>query len=207
MGLIRKDLSTVATHLRDAFWSAHLAAPRTVFVKNQLVYLLGRIDGEGASTRRFLQNIWRSGENAVIRHSAAFALTMVGAEDVEREFYHLLMTSSDDDAINRGYHMYYYGDVDIAEEDVPRRDDGSIAPLTLRQLARRLGRTATRHLRLRRIELLTVRRFLETGRVPPADADLRGRVVDVLDADTHVFGNDFAQGVRAEGRRVLELLG
>jgi hypothetical protein len=207
MGLLKKDVGRIAAHLRDAFWSAHLASTRTVFVKNQLVYLLGRIDGGGASTRSFLHNIWRSAENPVIRHSAAFALTMVGEKDIEREFYQLLLTSSEDDAINRGYHMYYYNDIDIPEEDVPRRDDGSsVAPLTLRQLGRRLGRTAPRHLRLRRIELLTVRRFLETARQPPADAELRARVVDVLNSDAHEFGDEFAQGVKVEGRRVLELL-
>ena len=206
MGLLKNDVSTVAAHLRDAFWSAELASARAVFVKNQLVYLLGRIDGEGSNTRSFLRNIWKSGENAVIRHSAAFALTMVGEEDVESEFYQLLLTSGDDDAINRGYHMYYYGDVDIREEDVPRRDDGSVAALTMRQLARRLGRNAPRNLRLRRIELLTLRRFLETGREPLADSDLRARVVDVLNSNTHAFGDEFAQGIRVEARRVLELL-
>jgi hypothetical protein len=132
---------------------------------------------------------------------------MVGEEEVERQFYQLLLTSNDDDAINRGYHLYYYGDVDIQEEDVPRPDDGScIAVLTLRQLARRLGRCESRHLRLRRIELLTVRRFLETGRKPPADSDLRARVVDVLGSKVRAFGDEFAQGIRVEGTRVLELL-
>jgi hypothetical protein len=207
MGLLKNDVPTVARRLREAFWGAELAASRSVFVKNQLVYLLGRIDGEGGSTRSFLRNIWTSSENPVVRHSAAFALTMVGEEEVERQFYQLLLTSNDDDAINRGYHLYYYGDVDIQEEDVPRPDDGScIAVLTLRQLARRLGRCESRHLRLRRIELLTVRRFLETGRKPPADSDLRARVVDVLGSKVRAFGDEFAQGIRVEGTRVLELL-
>jgi hypothetical protein len=207
MGLLKNDVRKVAARLREAFWSAELAASRTVFVKNQLVYLLGRIDVDGTSTRSFLRSIWTSSENPVIRHSAAFALTMVGEEDIERQFYQLLLASSDDDAINRGYHLYYYGDVDIREEDVPKPDDGSsLAALTLRQLARRLGRDESRNRRLRRIELLTVRRFLETGRQAPADSGLRARVAAVLDASMYAFGDEFAEGTRAEGRRLLELL-
>jgi hypothetical protein len=207
MGLRKNDLGRVAAHLRDAYWSAELASARTVFVKNQIVYLLGRIDGDGAETRRFLRNVWQSGVNAVIRHSAAFALTMVGEEDIEREFYNLLLTSNDDDAINREYHLYYYGDVDMREDEVPRRDDASSPALaTLRQLDRRLGRNEERHLRLRRIELFTVRRFLETGRQPPVDVDLRARVAELFVTDRLVFGDEFTQGVRVEGDRVLRLL-
>ena len=131
---------------------------------------------------------------------------MVGEEDIEREFYDLLATSNYDDEIDRRY-RYYYGDVDMTEEDVPRRDDATSQALaTLRQLNHRLGRNEERNLRLRRIELLTVRRFLETGRKPPVDVELRARVAEVPGADTRVFGDEFWQGVRAEGARVHGLL-
>jgi len=207
MGLRKNDVSRVAGRLRDAFWSAELASARTVFVKNQLVYLLGRIDGDGAETRRFLRSVWKSAENSMIRHSAAFALTMAGDEEIEREFYQLLLNSGSDDAINRGYHMYYYGDIDVREEDVPQADNGSVPALaTLRQLYRRLGRREARHLRLRRIELLTTRRFLETGRKPPADVDMRARVVEVLNTTERAFGDEFAQGIKGEGEHLLGLL-
>ena len=66
LGLRKNDVSRVARRLRDAYWSAELALTRTVFVKNELVYLLGRIDGDGAETRRFLRSVWASDVNAVI---------------------------------------------------------------------------------------------------------------------------------------------
>lgn len=93
---------------------------------------------------------------------------------------------------------------------MPPFDDGqNPAQVTLRQLFIRLRRNEPRHRNLRRIELFTVRRFLETGRtVPPEVEDVVSAVKDVMqEAESHPFGAEFAAGVRSEGQRVLDLIG
>ena len=109
--------------MREVFRSAESAGPRTAFVKNQLVYLMGRID-DSAATRNFLRNVWSSpGETQFVRYSAAFAATMLGEMSIEQEYYELLNSSPTDDEINRAYHLYYYGDIDLSSPWIKSRFD------------------------------------------------------------------------------------
>jgi hypothetical protein len=90
---------------------------------------------------------------------------------VEDEYFKLLKDNQTTDRLNRGYHLSYYGDTEpVTETEATPDDDGtSDAARTIATLFRRLGRTEPRHRRLRRIELFTIFRFLETGRHIPAD--------------------------------------
>jgi hypothetical protein len=201
----RGEVTQVSERLREAFRNAELAGRHTDFVKNQVVYLLGRID-ESPPTRGFLRSVWgTSTETPFVRYSAAFAAAMLGERSVEQQYYDLLNSSVADDEINRGYHLYYYGDIDLKESEMPPRDDGqSRAEATLRRLADRLRRLGTRHRNLRRIELFTIRRFLETGRALPHGVNLRDRVEAVLaEAEREALSPEFLAGVRNE----VELIG
>jgi hypothetical protein len=207
---LRESISKISASLREAFFKATGLGPPAEFAKNQLVYLLGRID-ESTATNNFLGLIWRSSqESQFVKYSAAFAATILGDATIENEYYTLLRTSERDDRINRGYHLYYYGDIDVEEHAVPPFDDGqNPAQVTLRQLFIRLRRKEERHRNLRRIELFTIRRFLETARtVPPEVENVISAVEGVMEeAKSHPFGAEFAAGVQSEGKRVLELIG
>lgn len=145
--------------------------PRSAFVKNQMLYFLGRL-GEEADTREFLARLWRSDESDFVRYSAAFTGVMIGADGVEEEYYERLVGDEDSDALNRGYHLFYHGDLDVAETEMPYLDnDFSVAAQrSMEVLIERLGLKRPENLRLRRIELLTLRRFVETRGAPKGEA-------------------------------------
>lgn len=194
---ISGEAAAAAAGLREAFWHADY---EQVFARNQILYFLGRIDGAPA-TLRFLLAIWHNKEeDEFIRYSAAHAAVTMGAAAVEDEFYHELAKNGMFDRMNRWYHLYYYGDIPAAKDNDVGEDDGTVSPgRAIRQLVKRLQRAETRHLNLRRIELHTLRRFIETqgtSVVPPDLADVLCAVENEL---ASVDGRpDYVEGVRME---------
>lgn len=206
----REDVSHVAARLRDAFGTIGGDRERDQFAKNQIIYILGRIESS-TSTLAFLRTIWRDSEQSkFVKYSAAFAAVILGDASVESEYYNELDRDPEHDTINRGYHLYYYGDIDLCETEMPPRDDGSSsAALTLKRLVDRLNRTEARHKNLRRIELLTLRRFLETQRVlPVANGALKNALVRAVDeSKEHALSSEYVEGVKQEAGRLRVLLG
>lgn len=204
-----ENRNNLTARLRDAFSSASVLGEREQFAKNQIIYLLGRID-DSATTKSFLRLIWRGDAEApFVKYSAAFAAIMQGDGEIEQEYYTLLLSSEEYERMNRGYHLYYYGDEDLKETEMPPEDNGtSPAEATLRQLFLRLQRTQERHRNLRRIELLTIRRFIETGRAIPSDSqDAKGIIRQVIkEAKDWKINRQYPKGVRDEGTRILKLL-
>jgi hypothetical protein len=205
----RENRPMVTARLQEAVTATSGIAERALFAKNQLVYLLGRID-QSEPNRAFLSAVWNSSEESpFVKHSAAFGAIMLGDSAIEDEYYELLRTSDMDDQMNRGYHLYYYRDVDARESEMPVIDTGeNDADLTLRQLFRRLARCEVRNLNLRRIEMLTVRRFLETGRNVPDDISDARRIVTkaVADSRAHALSDKYVEGMEKEAEWVLALL-
>jgi DNA polymerase III delta prime subunit len=205
----QERVQEISDRLRRAFFSKADSRRSTEFAKNQILYLLGRID-PSPENRQFLASIWNGKtESRFIRYAAAWAEARLGNKAVEAAYYGSLSKLGDWDQINRGYHLYYYGDIDIDEGQVPPKDDGtSPAESTLRTLFRRLQRPQPENLNLRRIELFTVRRFLETHRQPPRDVDDPKAIVRsaARSANRHPFGPRFAQSVKEEAGSVIRLL-
>ena len=159
-----------AAGLRERF-SEVPEGPCEEFVKNQMLYFIGRLDPNKSSA--FLARIWHSTEEAeFVRYSAAFNGAMVGAEGVEEDYYQYLLENSEAESLNRGYHLFYHGDIDVNESEMPYRDeDYSVsAERAIEVLIRRLRMTEPENRRLRRIELLTLRRFIETRKQPRNEA-------------------------------------
>jgi hypothetical protein len=204
----RENLSSIAGLLREGFWAVQASGAALEFAKNQIVYLLSRIDHSPA-TRNFLTTLWTSKQSPFVRYAAAWAETMLGNAEIEREYYELLCSSKDYDEMNRGYHLYYYGDIDLDEDEMPPVDDGSNpAETTLRVLFQRIGRSKPRHLNLRRIELLTIRRFLETGRRIPPDVRNPGEILRSAElmVENHPFGKLYVESLLSETARIRQLL-
>ena len=205
----REDVSRISKRLREAFWAASGLADRVEFAKNQIIYLLGRIDTSPA-TKSFLSSIWNSsGEPPFVKYSAAYASIMQGDAKIESEYYNILSSSDSDDRINRGYHLYYYQDVDINESDMPWLDDNKdSAEDTLRNLFRRLSRVEDRYRNVHRIELFTLRRFLETGRTVPSDISDPESIINkvVQGAKNRHLSDEYVRGIEEEARKILQLL-
>jgi hypothetical protein len=181
--LIRQGVSfsdkvgEAAAALREAFWhtDAKCTDGREVFAKNQIVYLLGEID-DSAATRRFLLAIWSNKtEVSFVRYSAGNAAASLGAHSVEEEFYDELKANDWFDRMNRWSQRFYYGDLQADEKDGLNFDDESgSAERAVRHLIERLWTDQARHINLRRIDLFTIRRFMETREISLESLHLEG---------------------------------
>lgn len=204
----RENIPAISLQLQQAVRSANKVPQRALFSKNQLVYLLGRIGG--AENLNFLSTIWNSkDEPQFVKHSAAFGAIILGDEKIEKEYYELLNAAAEDDEMNRGYHLYYYGGIDATESEMPIMDTGQgDADGTLRRLFERLSKTDQRYLNLRRIEMFTLRRFLEMGRILPDDIEDPKDIIAkaASDVQSHGLTDDFINGVRIEADKLIALL-
>ncbi|HSH58543.1 MAG TPA: hypothetical protein VK988_02665 [Acidimicrobiales bacterium] len=174
--------------------------------KNQLLYVVGRID-DGTKTRSFLREVWQDGDEPVFaRYSAAFAATIAGDETVEREFSKALEDDPILDSVNRGYHRVYYGDVPgFDERSLPFYDDGEgSAQLSVDALIRRLSESDVSNLRLRRIELVTLRRLVETHRdldIPGPDT-IRALLDDAIRPPPAFSSHEYRAGLEMAAQRL-----
>jgi hypothetical protein len=186
-----------AAALREAFWQLD---ERQIFAKNQILYLLGRID-DSPATGRFLTSVWNNeSESDFVRYSAAYAAVILGVVSMEEAFYSELTTNETFDSMNRWYHRYYYGDIHADEGAGSGLDDGTgSADRAIRQLVQRLRRKQPRHLNLRRIELFTLRKFLETRGRGTAPAELRDALEQIeQEIMTATSYTGFLRGVESE---------
>jgi hypothetical protein len=157
---------------------------------------------------RFLATIWNNrSEHDFVRYSAAHAAVALGVHSIEEEFYSELVTNDTLDRMNIWYHRSYYGDVQASEQRGYGLDDGT-GPATraIQQVLERLNRRQSRHLSLRRVELLTLRRFLERGEsvdssvVQTTCAEIESELTLLMDRDS------YADGVRREIAQICSLL-
>ena len=177
------------------------------FTKNQLLYMLGRIDGSDA-TQEFLGQRWSDGsEPLLVQYSAGWASVIAGDDAVETEFYARLRDDAEFSRINLGYHRYYYGDIYVPETQLPVIDDGvGACDGAVTQILDRLHRQQEHHRRLRRIELLTLRRFVESrALVTPLSSQLRD-VCNAVTADCANQSAGQAAGIMSEVRELRDLL-
>jgi len=194
-----------AAGLREAFWQAR---EDEIFTKNQILYLLGRIDSSSACIR-FLVSVWRNtAEPAFVRYSAAYAAVMLGVHSVEEEFYAELCENDTFDRMNRWYHRYYYGDLYADEKEGAGLDDGTgRADRAVGQLLKRLERTLARHLYLRRIELFTLRKFIVTRGIGTRAAEVKERL-NKIEQGVPRLGDrpQYVAGVRGEIELIRAML-
>lgn len=197
-----------AAVLREAYRAVPSADALT---KNQLLYVVGRID-DSADSRAFLQDVWRDEtEPLFARYSAGFAGAIAGESEIEADFASAIDKGGSFDEMNRGYHRAYWGDlVGIDERGLPVLDDGSgSAQQAIDALRRRLAEGEPASLRLRRIELVTLRRLVEsrpTAEIPTAE-ELRG-VLDDAVALVHGASSDgsFIESVKSAANALLEAI-
>jgi hypothetical protein len=205
----QEEASRIAARLREAYYEAGGLGHARHSARNQILYLIARID-TGEATRELLRTSWRTESDEFVKYAAAFSAALLGLEDVESEYALHLRDNPSADRLNRGYHLSYYGDTDPLNEtaEVPEDTGASDALQTIIQLFKRLSRSEERHRHLRRIELFTIRRFLETGRAIPMDVqDPVGVIRDVERELQALSPSEFRDSALQEATRVLQLLG
>jgi hypothetical protein len=200
------NVSKAAAALREAFWHVDSSRieGRQAFAKNQILYSLGRIDSSEA-TVSFLCSIWANkAESTFARHAAAHAGAGLGASSVEREYYEELTSDDSFDRKNRLFHRYYYGDLPVDESNGFEFEDAGPAAQAVEQLLLRLGKTPQRYFNLRRIDLFTLRRFLDTRGLTVVDSLHLKRVLDAIEDELRLLQNhdSYADSVNEELARI-----
>jgi len=133
---------------------------QSIAVRNHTMYYIGRLPHSKAQNK--LMQADKMEKEPFVKLSIAFGLMKLGDYDKERELFAKLSQEIQWDKANRGYHLVYYGDWIIKGDHPPYLDDGTKGwGNTLRALLRHIKSKESRHIPLRRIELLTIRRLLE----------------------------------------------
>lgn len=141
----------------------------------------------------------------MVKLSIAFGLVKLGDAASEERLWHKLDTDETWDSYNRGYHLVYYRDWSAERRPPPYRDDGTVNwDRTYAALLRHLISEEPRHVSLRRIEMLTMRRFIQTRR-SSAPLDLEEiRHIGVRMHDTPDLKPGFKEAVLNEFENLQE---
>ena len=177
----------IINHLFDKYscsLTGNASSLAEVIKRNQATYFLGRIGTLDAIDK--LKMCAEHETSIIVKLSIAFGLVKSGDWESETKLFQALK-DVDWDAHNRGYHLVYYKDMKFNGDfndpgDIPW-DRAFIA------LYRHLYSNEIRHYALRRIELYTIRRFIETRNSIGAMAnfidDMRRNVNIILGVDTN----------------------
>jgi hypothetical protein len=152
----------------------------SLLIRNQATYYIGRLNIPEATQK--LREIDASENNLVVKLSVSFGLISYGSFDVEERFLSHLKTEPDWDQANRGYHLVYYHDWQVSTSKPPYYDPGNIPwRNTLRSLVRHITNESLRYVALRRIELFTIKRFIETRKTKDLlDSNIMDRLEKAL---------------------------
>jgi len=133
----------------------------SIKIRNHVMYYIGRLPtAEAKEKLRLADTIERE---KFVKLSIAFGLIKLEDYNVENELYENLKNNEDWDKTNRGYHLVYYEDWTLKDEEPPYLDAGTKSwGKTLKGLLYHIRSQEKRHISLRRIELFTIRRFIET---------------------------------------------
>jgi len=133
-----------------------------ITIRNHSIYYIGRIPIIKESVIKKLTVADRIEENLFVQLSIAFSFIKLGDYDREERFYRKLTSNSDWDKANRGYHLVYWGDWIVDAYEPPYFDDGKIDwEKSFENLLEHIENTQLEYVMLRRVELLTIRRFIE----------------------------------------------
>jgi hypothetical protein len=169
-------------------------APASVLRRNQAAYYMGRLGiREGAGE---LRSADAKETNPFVKLSISFSLMKNLQFDVEDAFVRRLKDDPDWDAVNRGYHLFYYRDWHIPNPQPPYSDPGTIPwDNTARALLRHIESNSIDHVAIRRVELFTIRRFIETRRAKgPLTPAVIAKIEAAVNATTRAQYPDLPAG-------------
>lgn len=132
----------------------------SIAIRNHTMYYIGRMPDPKAKERLKVANTME--RETFVKLSIAFGLMKLENYGMEGELFEKLKNNEEWDEANRGYHLVYYGDRILKDEEPPYLDDGTKTwGRTLKNLIRHIQSKERGHIALRRIELFTIRRFIE----------------------------------------------
>lgn len=175
--LSESERSQILSHLVAAYWTALRGnAPTDIMRRNQAAYYMGRLDVSEAVGE--LRSADAQETNLFVKLSIAFGLIKRCQFDVEENFVTKLRGDPNWDSGNRGYHLFYYRDWQVRDIVPPYIDPGNIPwTNTMNALLRHIESSEVKHVTIRRIELIAIRRFMETrNRKGPLSTEIMKRI-------------------------------
>lgn len=132
----------------------------SIAIRNHSMYYIGRLPDPKAKEKLRIADTME--KETFVKLSIAFGLMKLEDYKMENELFEKLTTNEAWDKANRGYHLVYYGDWILKDEEPPYLDDGTKTwGRTLKALLRHVRSPERPYIALRRIELFTIRRFME----------------------------------------------
>jgi len=152
-------------------------SPSGLFRRNQAAYYIGRIGTQAAISELIKAD--KKENNLFVKLSIAFGLVRLQKFDIEDSFMKKLREDQEWDESNRGYHLHYYRDWNIGNLQPPYKDPETVQwDRTLRALLFHIESSNMKHISIRRIELFTIRRFIETRK---SKDSLTQEIMDQID--------------------------
>lgn len=167
-----KEQQLVFNHIKELYWQcAGKESENDILERVHAVYHLSRLKADGVDDE--IRRIFNSEKELAVLQSLYFGVIKRGDLQREKEFYQLLIDNTDYSNSNRGYHLAYY-DSEIAKITLPYNDNIAMDwGGSLRAFQRHFFSREMEHYYLRRIDLLTMRQFIEMrGKREPLTEDI-----------------------------------
>lgn len=129
-------------------------------VRVHAIYHIGRLNYQ--KRNECLSKAFNTEHHISVLLSLYFGVIKMGQLDKEDEFYNHLVSNLEYNEANRGYHLAYYSDSIIGDE-LPFKDNFNCGWAgTLKAFERHFNSDKLEHFFLRRIDLVTMRQFVES---------------------------------------------
>lgn len=162
---------------------------KALMIAANCTYYISRIPAP-ESSKKVLQRLLSGETRIYVRNGILFALVRLGDEQAEEILYKSINSCKEANSINRGLHLEYFKDSTPDETRVPPLDDGiEDWGLCLNGLMSHLDNFNERMCRTRRIDLLTIRSFLESRTsLGPFSMEHYSRIKDSVFSDKNQIG-------------------
>jgi len=162
--LLKKEKAGDVRRILDNLWQIYQGSlgddsASGIAIRNHVMYYIGRLPISQAKDKLTTADIME--QDIFVKLSIAFGLIKLEDYKKENELFEYLKKNDDWDKANRGYHLVYYRDWMLKNEMPPYIDDGTKTwGRTLKALIKHIK--DKRHVALRRVELYTIKRFIDT---------------------------------------------
>lgn len=156
----KEEQKQIIEHIKELYWKC--AGNNTVdaiLKRVHAVYYLSRLTP--LSDMNEINRIFNSENERAVLLSLYFGVIKRGDVRREKELYKLLNSDEEYNNANRGYHLAYYDSMS-SQISIPFKDDVLVSwEGSLRAFERHFASLEKEHYYLRRIELVTMRQFME----------------------------------------------
>ncbi|MBQ8763251.1 MAG: DUF4062 domain-containing protein [Clostridia bacterium] len=178
-----------------------------VLLRVHAIYHIARLDSP--QRQQCIDIAFKSEDHISVLLSLYFGAIKMGNLSKEEEFYNLLTSDLCYDDANRGYHLAYYSD-SIVGNELPFKDNETCEWTgTLKAFERHFNSDELGHFFLRRIDLVTMRRLIESRKdINPLTDEFLKNLEIILEQplnDSQSQYYEFNDKVKEEYKKLVEL--